>query len=439
MNGVEELFDIATIFSDVNKPVKDGIGVLTTSGAAGVLITDGCEEYGLNLASLTSETKEKLSAVLPDFGSVANPVDLTAQMINQPEIFTKALDIFLEDDTVGLVIIMFTMVTERLAEICAAKLAETVPKCNKPVVVCWMATKLADKQIEIIHQQNIPVFETPYRCVRAVNALVKYHQFLSERKKYQEEKVHLLKKEDEKQEDAILAFAAARERSIVGDDGRRVLTEMETHEILNAYGIRTPSGGVAREEGEALNLAKKIGYPVVLKIESPDILHRSDAGAIRLGVKTPEELQEAYHQVLANARQYNPRARLNGVSVQQMLPPSGVECLLGTLQDADFGSVVMFGLGGIFVEVLRDVSMRVVPLTNHDAETMVQQIKGYKVLKGTRGREEADIPDLINNILGVSQLLKDCGKWIMEFEINPLIVLPKGQGAVAADCLIVVK
>jgi len=434
VEGIEELFDIATVLADVQKPARDGIGILTTSGAAGVLITDQCEKYGLNLAPLTDETRQKLASVLPDFGSVANPVDLTAQMINQPEIFTKALDIFLEDEKVGLVIIMFTMVTERLADLCAAKMAEVVPKSKKPIVVCWMATSLADRQIEVIRKQNIPVFETPYRCARAVNALVKYNQFLSERDKHKETKELVVLKVSH---DAILA--ATREKASTVGDGRLVLTEVETHDILNAYGIPTPQGGVVNEEREALALAERIRYPVAVKIESPDILHRSDAGAICLGVETPGELQEAYRQVMANARRYNPQARIKGVSIQEMLPGSGVECLLGTISDADFKRAVMFGLGGIFVEVLRDVSMRVVPLSRFDAEEMVREIKGYKLLKGVRGRGEADIEQLIEVILGVSNLFRDYGKWILEFEINPLIVLPKGQGVVAADCLMVLK
>lgn len=441
VDGIEELFDIATVFADVEKPARDGIGILTTSGAAGVLITDRCEQYGLNLAPLTQATRERLLSALPEFGSVANPVDLTAQMINEPEIFTRALDIFLEDETVGLVIIMFTMVTEKLADICAAKLVEAVPKSSKPVVVCWMATKLADPQIEIVRQARIPVFETPYRCVRAVNALVKYHQFLSERKGYEEEEKHFWPGGQfrESPADAGSLLAGARERASERQDGCRVLTETETHAILRAYGIRTPRGGLAHSEEEALALAAKIGYPVVVKVESPDILHRSDAAAIRLGIRTAEELREAYRQVLENARSHHAQARIKGVSVLEMVPGDGVECIVGTLRDADFGWAVMVGLGGILVEVLRDVSLRVVPLNRYDAETMVRELKGYQVLKGARGRKEADIPALVDCLLRVSRLLEDCGQHLREFEINPLMVLPQGQGAIAADCLMVLQ
>lgn len=441
VEGIEELFDIATVFVDVRKPAKDGIGILTTSGAAGVLITDRCEKYGLSLAPLAEATKESMKAVLPEFGSVANPVDLTAQMINEPEIFTRTLDIFLADETVGTVIIMFTMVTEALADICAAKLADAVPKSDKPVVVCWMATKLADPQIEIVRQARIPVFETPYRCVRAVNALVKYHQLLSGWKKREVQSVQLFSREGDK----TLAHTAAtliipeRENTSERKDGRRVLTELETHPILQAYGIRVPRGGLASSEGEALALAEGIGYPVVIKIESPDILHRSDAAAIQLGINTPEGLRNAYQQVMGNASRYNPKARLKGVSIQEMLPGNGVECIVGTRRDADFGWAVMFGLGGIFVEILRDVSLRVVPLSGRDAETMIEQIRGYQILKGARGREEADLSAIVDLLLKVSKLLVDYGESLIEFEINPLIVLPKGQGVCAADCLMVLK
>jgi acyl-CoA synthetase (NDP forming) len=440
VDGIEELFDIATVFADVQKPAKDGIGILTTSGAAGVLITDRCEQYGLHLAPLTEDTKKRMASALPDFGSVANPVDMTAQMINEPEIFSRSLDIFLEDETVGTVIIMFTMVTEELADICAAKLADAVPKSNKAVVLCWMATKLADPQIEIVRQKNIPVFETPYRCVRVVNALVKYHEFLNNWKKQEERRQAVFYQEQRKDtENHISTILTTAQKKAEDRNGRQVVTELDTRPLLRAYGIQTPKAGLASSDEEALAIASEVGYPVVIKIESPDILHRSDAGAIHLGIKTPEELRKAYDQVVANARRYNPKARLKGVSVQEMIQGDGVECIVGTQRDADFGWTIVFGLGGIFVEILRDVSLRVTPLRRSDAEAMIEEIKGYQVLKGARVRKESDIPAIVNVLLQVSRLLEDYGDHLMEFEINPLIVLPSGQGAYAADCLMILK
>lgn len=440
VDGVEELFDIATVFAEIQKPARDGIGVLTTSGAAGVLITDRCEEYGLNLASLSQRTKERLKTVLPEFGSVANPVDLTAQMINEPEIFTEALDIFVEDENIGLVLVMFTMVNEKLADICAAKLVEVADRSTKPIVVCWMATKLADQQIEIVRQAHLPVFETPYRCVRAVNALVKYHNFIlkwsknGDRNQDKERKIGSVSVGANK---AVVAVAASRASQQLGR--RHVLTEMKAREILQTYGIPTPRGGVVHSEQEALDLAAEIGYPVVAKVESPDLLHRSDAGAIRLNITSEEELREAYVRVIRNAQAYNPQARIEGVSIQKMVPPGGVEVIVGLLNDTDFGPAIMFGLGGIFVEVLKDVAIRIVPLTRSDAEAMVREIKGYPLLTGARGQLEADVDALVEVLLRVSELLENNGGHITEFEINPLIVLPKGQGVVAADCMVTIN
>jgi acetyltransferase len=381
-----------------------------------------------------------MASALPDFGSVANPVDMTAQMINEPEIFSRSLDIFLEDETVGTVIIMFTMVTEELADICAAKLADAVPKSNKPVVLCWMATKLADPQIEIVRQKNIPVFETPYRCVRVVNALVKYHEFLNNWKKQEERgQVVSLQGQTKDMENHISAIFTKAQKKAEDRNGRQVVTELDAYPFLKAYGIRTPKAGLASNDQEALAIASEIGYPVVIKIESPDILHRSDAGAIHLGIKTPEELRKTYDQVMANARRYNPEARLKGISVQEMIEGDGVECIVGTQRDTDFGWTVMFGLGGIFVEILRDVSLRVTPLRESEAEAMIEEIKGYQVLKGARGRKESDIPAIVNVLLQVSRLLENYGDHLTEFEINPLIVLASGQGAYAADCLMILK
>jgi acetyltransferase len=304
-----------------------------------------------------------------------------------------------------------------------------------------MATKMADTQMEIVRKEKIPIFETPYRCIRAVNAMVKYHEFRDKWLKAREaESLRSVAKPVVKPADvpsSLLAIASS--SAAQREDGRHVLTELETYPILKAYGISTPKGRLARDEAEALAIAREIGYPAVAKIESPDILHRSDARAIHLGIQTPDELKKAFAQIMENSKRYNPKARLRGVSVLEMLQGGGVECIVGTLRDADFGWTVLFGLGGVFVEVLRDVSMRVVPLKEFDAHAMIKEIKGYEILKGTRGREEADIPALVDLLLKVSRLLEEIGDQLAEFEINPLIVLPKGRGAIAADCLMVLK
>ena len=303
-----------------------------------------------------------------------------------------------------------------------------------------MATNLADRQMDMVRRANIPVFETPYRCVRAVNALVKYHHFLDNKKHGgSEEQGRPRASLTESVPATGSLLASLRPEVSVRKDGHHVLTELEAHPILQSCGIRVPRSGLAHDEREALAIAEEIGYPVVVKVESPDILHRSDAAAIRLGIRTSEELLNAYHQVTENARRYDAQARLKGVSVVEMLPEGGVECLIGTLRDADFGWMVMFGLGGVFVEVLRDVSMRVTPLTHLDAQAMVEEIRGYPILHGARGREEADVAALIDSLLNVSRFLEEYGEQIVEFEINPLVVFPKGKGAVAADCLLVLK
>ncbi len=436
VDGVEELFDIAILFAEIKKHARDGIGILTTSGAAGVLLTDRFERYGLNLAPLSDSTRMKLTSVLPDFGSVANPVDLTAQMINQPKIFTNSLDIFLEDETIGFVIIMYTMVVEELADICARKLVEAVPKSDKPVVICWMATTLADNEINIVRQANIPVFETPYRCARAVNAIIKYNQFVGQIE---------TKKEKQKKEKPLRDLSGKAKRLTLKQfgeklkEGRTVLTEFEALGVLKENGFSVPRGGLANNEKEALTIAKKIGYPVVVKVNSPDILHKSDAGGIRLGIHSDRELKEAYKLVLNNSRRYDSRAEIKGAAVMEMLTEEGVECIIGTHFDADFGWTLMFGLGGIFVEIIKDVSVRVVPLSRSDAESMITEVKGYQLLKGARGQKEKDIKGLTDFMLKTSQFLENYGDRVKEFEINPLIILPKGKGVFIADCLMALK
>jgi len=436
VQGVEELFDIATLFAELKEPIKDGIGILTTSGAAGVLMADQCEKYGLNLANLSETTKKKLRDVLPDYGSVENPVDLTAQMINNPAIFTDALDIFLEDDAIGLVIIMFTMVVEDLAMICANKIAKEIPRRKKPAVMCWMATKLADDQIEIIREAKIPIYETPFRCIRSVNAVIKYNQYLSENKENSDVKLiikkNILPSKDVKTK--TIDIFRARQK-----DQNKILTEYEAKNILQMNGFNINKGNIAYSQNEAITIAKKIGYPVVIKVDSHEILHKSDAGAIQIDIKNDDELMSAYNNILKNARCYKPNAEIKKVVILEMIKEVGVECIVGGQYDTDFGWALMFGFGGIFVEIFKDVSMRIIPLSRSDAKKMIKQTKGYQLLEGVRGQKQKDIEGLVDFMLQTANFIDCYGTFIEEFEINPLIVLSKGRGVFAADCLMILK
>ncbi len=222
------------------------------------------------------------------------------------------------------------------------------------------------------------------------------------------------------------------------ETGDKSLSEHQSKALLDLYGIPVTREQIVQSPHEALRFAAEIGFPVVLKIDSPDILHKSEADAIRLGVSSKEEIFQVYDELLENAQKYNPNARINGVSVQEMVQ-EGCEVMIGMTQDTLFGPTVAFGLGGIFVEALKDISLRVVPLTKADAQNMVCEIKGYEILKGFRGKNRADVEAVIDVLMKISKLAEDWKDRISEIDINPLIVFDEGFGVKALDALIVLK
>lgn len=218
----------------------------------------------------------------------------------------------------------------------------------------------------------------------------------------------------------------------------RTLTERQSKQILNAFGIPTSREILARTHEEALAAGREIGLPVAMKVDSPDILHKTEADAIRLNVSDPERLGALFDEIVSNSRAYAPTARINGVLIQEMIP-AGVEVIVGINRDPQFGAVLMFGLGGIFVEILKDVSLRIAPITPEEAVRMIRQVRGYPLLAGARGRAKADIAALAQTLVQVSQMAVALGPRLDQLDINPLIVLPEGQGVKVADALVILS
>jgi len=220
--------------------------------------------------------------------------------------------------------------------------------------------------------------------------------------------------------------------------GRTAMVEYEAKQVLKAYGLQVPNEKLAETLDEALKYAEEIGYPVAMKLMSPQILHKSDAKVVLLNIKTPEELREKWKEIHENARKYRPDAEVLGVLIAPMLKP-GREVIIGVTEDPQFGHALMFGLGGIFVEVLKDVTFRIIPITERDAEKMVREIKGYPILAGARGEEPADIDAIVELLMKVSELVDELGGYIKEMDLNPVFVYEKGKGAVVVDARIILK
>ena len=229
-------------------------------------------------------------------------------------------------------------------------------------------------------------------------------------------------------------------REIIGNairDGRRKLLEHEAFALMEAYGIPVPRYALAKTPEEAREKAEKVGYPVVLKIVSPDIVHKSDVGGVILGLKSPEEVVDAFNKIMENVKSKAPDARITGVLVQHM-EPEGVEVIIGATRDPVFGPVIMFGLGGIYVEALKDVSFRVAPITEYDADEMIKEIKGYTILKGFRHIKPRDIPALKEILLGVSRIMVE-NEEVKELDLNPVMSYPIGEGAVVVDARVILE
>lgn len=422
----DELLETASLFSKGREPKGNRVGILTSSGGGGIIMADYYTKLGLTVPEPSQKTKELASKEIASFGQVANPFDLTGQIFSDPEMFKRCMKLFMEDKNFDIIQVNVSMVAGQSSEKRGLYILESAKGRSKPVVSWWAAGSLSDPGIKALSDSDIAFFRSPERCAIAVKSLVKYYQLLETRKDSTESCY-----------DADFSISLDSAKNIL-DAGDKCLSEHQSKALLKLYGIPVTRENVAKSSHEAISFAEKIGFPVVLKIDSPDIMHKSEAKAIRLGVNSKEEIFQCYQEIIENAERYNTKARINGVLVQEMIQ-SGTEVIVGMSEDPQFGPTIAFGLGGIFVEVLKDISLRVVPLLKSDADLMVRETKGYQILKGLRGRGRSDIESVIDVLLKISRLAEDWKDYISEIDINPLIVFDEGHGVKALDALVVLK
>lgn len=429
VEDIEEFVGLARLVEGTTGlPRGKGLGVVSISGGGGVLCADTAEACGLEMVTLQKQTSDIIAENIPPFGSPFNPVDITAQAINTAEGFSNVIQAMLADPGVDALVVVITMIVGDPGMRMAADLARISAETNKPVVVAWTAgEKLMQAQFDLLRRANVPLYQSPVRAVEALAKLMDYGR-ACRRMEEGAERV------ERKAEPAGIPEAAL--EVMAGGEG--ALTERESKALLNAFGISTSAERLARTLDDAVAAGRRIGYPVAMKIDSPDIPHKTEARAIRLNVQGESELVGAFQEILDNARRYAPEARINGVLIQEMIS-GGVEVIVGMNRDPQFGPVVMFGLGGIFVEILKDVSLRVAPVDKSEALSMIEQIRGYGVLAGARGRARADIEALADTLVRVSRMALAMGPRLSELDINPLIVLPEGQGVRVADALAILQ
>jgi acetyl coenzyme A synthetase (ADP forming)-like protein len=422
VTSLEELFDLLLIFSSIPPITSGGVAIVTNAGGLGVLAADSCGDYGLNMVTFAPETIQKLKSNLPEEANLYNPVDVIGDA--DAARYEFAIRTVMDDPNVSSVLVLLAP-TDRVDIASVANLlAGFADRPIKPIVATFVGGVDAMKGVHILRQAGVPHYESPDRSVRALSAMVEYQKSLHAKAKSQTVPV---------QGDKARVLALLDQ---IRAEGRLSLSESEGKQILKAYGIPVPFEGVAKTEEEAVQLADRIGYPVVLKIESRDISHKTDVGGVVVGVASAEEVRKQYPLLLSRVSSRAPRSRIEGVSVQQML--SGREVIIGMVRDDSFGPVITFGLGGIFVEVLKDVAQKIAPLSDEDINDMIRSIKAYPILTGARGKQPADIAALKDVINRLAQIAQDFPE-ISELEINPVIAMDEGQGVNAVDALVTIK
>lgn len=417
----EDIIDLAQAFLPGKLPRGARIGIVTMSGGVGILLADRSEEWGLQVPELSSALQEEVRKVIPAFGCAQNPVDVTAQSLNQGEEFKKCLNILLASEELDMLIVAITMATGKMAEKIGSDIVEAALGTEKPLVVSWSVGQVAKPGFEVLKKAGVPLYHSPARAAKAMGALHHYAKFQRAWKVPEAEDINQMRQ-------ATVQLALK--------ESSQALSEHATKGLLELYGLPVTKEYVAASAEEAVAIAEKMGYPVVMKIDSPDILHKTEAGGVAVNINSAEEVKAKFPEIMEKGRTYNPQAKINGILIQEQVPP-GVEVIIGLQRDPILGTQIMFGLGGIFVEVLKDVILKPVPLTREDAQEMLNEIKGVALLNGVRGRTAVDKEALIEILLGVSQLAAEAGDALLSLDINPVTVLPKGKGAKVLDGVLV--
>ena len=426
-SDLDNLFDRALALS-LQPPLKgENLLIITNGGGVGVLATDAAEKYGIPLRFAPQELQVELKKHMPSFGSAKNPVDITGMA--STDWYVDSFKAAITHPWVQGVVVLFCETASSdplgIAKGIKQALDESGIK-DKPVTVSYVGGERSADAMRWYLENGIPAYGAPDVAMNAMAALRQYAQM----KESVNEQIVPAKNVDSKKAREIIAAARA--------DGRNALTEVEAKAVFHAYGLPVTSHALAKTEDEAVAAAEKIGYPIVMKIVSPEILHKSDAGGVKVNIKDAAGVREAFQTIIKNAKAYKADANIHGILIQEMAP-WGTEVIIGSVNDATFGPTVMFGLGGIFVEVLKDVTFRVAPIANGQARRMLDDIKGAPILAGVRGESPRDRDKLAETLSLYSQMIIDLQDEISETDANPVLVYEEGAGLKVVDARIILK
>ena len=416
VDTMQSLFEFATAFSKQLVPTKDsGVAIVSNAGGPAIISTDICAEFRLKMADL-SASKDVISKVIPPHGSARNPVDIVGDADYKR--FEKVLVELLSNSNVGAIVTMCTpSATLDYTEL-ARTIVNTSKGTKKTMLAALMGLAEGEENKKVLSAGDIPHFMYAEPAIQTLAAMYAFRKWLS-------------REEEPPRRFEVDLDKVAKIFDHVRSESRSNLLEEEGYEVLQAYGFQTPKSYLAKSGDECSDAAKNIGYPVVMKIVSPQIVHKSDAGGVKVGLSNEQQVRKGYNDIIDNIRKYNKDAIIKGILVQEMIR-SGKETIIGAKRDPLFGPLLMFGLGGIYVEVLKDVKFRIAPVTEKDTTEMIESIKSIKLLKGARGEKPSDLKALAENLQRLSQLVTDFPE-IQEFDMNPLLVFEEGNGTRAVD------
>jgi acyl-CoA synthetase (NDP forming) len=423
IENLDELFPAAESLSILPSIKNNRIAILADGGGHATIAADLLSDQGIEIPELQENTQNQLKKILPDNASTRNPVDIAGGTDFNPALFADYAEILLKDKNIGGLLIVglfggygirFSEKLKFVEEDAAHRMGKLAKKSGKPIVLHSLYSLTASHPLELLRYYRIPVYESIDIACKCISVLAQYGNFLNK----QHQKTNFVFKWGAK---AKAAGVTIIEKAIA--ENRKFLNEPEARELLQLHNAPVVSAELARDAHQAVNIAKKIGKEVALKIVSPDILHKTDTGGVKLNLKSEEDIKNAFNEIVSNAKKFKPDVRINGCLVSPMVE-KGVEIIIGTKIDDQFGPVIMFGLGGILVEVVKDVSFRVLPVRKAAAKNMINEIKTAPIMNGVRGERPVNKEAIINLILTVSDLIESYPE-IQEMDLNPVIAKEK--------------
>ena len=413
---INELFNYALAFANQPLPRGPYVAIITNSGGPGILAADACDKSDLQLIPLYKDIVDELRSFLPPVASFYNPIDILGD--SGADRYEKALNTVLKDERINGVMILLTPTAVVDVEATAMAIANISRLIDRPILTSFMGKKSVESGAKTLLKYGVPNYSFPEEMVSSMNVMYHYNLWIT------------------RPEKTFHKFNGLREKAVnifdtVKNENRDRLYDQEVYDVLHAYGFTQPRSLIAKTPEEAAAAAKGIGYPVVMKILSPQISHKSDIGGVKVNLNSKKDVENSFFDITTRIRNIMPTAYIYGVLIQEMIP-KGKEVIMGITKDPQFGHMIMFGLGGIYVEVLKDISFRIVPLSREDAHEMIRETKTFPLLRGVRGEAEADIGAIEKSLLLLSQMAVDFPQ-IIEADINPLLVKNRGEGSVAID------